>query len=209
MIRAILGPRYHSADESLYRRVVETVRKFIDDSTGIQTLGQMQGLVEMVHEFGCVPEQEILDEVGYKAIYNDALMRMVRNRVTKLRRGELSVEDFVIKNAVALLERLHRAGIRMYLASGTDQEDLLDEAVALGYAHLFEGGIHGSVGDIRKEAKRIVIDRILGDIGTEGACQMAAFGDGPVEIRETHKRGGFTQVRARCIEESPPDPRRC
>ena len=42
------------------------------------------------------------------------------------------------------------------------------------------------------EAKRIVIDRILGDIGTEGACQMAAFGDGPVEIRETHKRGGFT-----------------
>lgn len=192
MIRAILGPRYHSADESLYRRVVETVRKFIDDSTGIQTLGQMQGLVEMVHEFGCVPEQEILDEVGYKAIYNDALMRMVRNRVTKLRRGELSVEDFVIKNAVALLERLHRAGIRMYLASGTDQEDLLDEAGALGYAHLFEGGIHGSVGDIRKEAKRIVIDRILGDIGTEGACQMAAFGDGPVEIRETHKRGGFT-----------------
>ena len=192
MIRAILGSQYQSADESLYHRVVETVRKFIDDSTGIQTLVQMQGLVEMVREFGCVPEPEILDEFGYKAIYNEALMRMVRDRVTKLERGELSVEDFVIKNAVAVLERLSQAGVRMYLASGTDQEDVLEEAGALGYAHLFKGGIYGSVGDVNKEAKRIVLDRILGDIGPEVVHHLVTFGDGPVEIRETHKRGGFT-----------------
>ena len=192
MVRAILGPCYQSADESLYHRVVETVRKFIDDSTGIQTLVQMQGLVEMVREFGCVPKGDILDEFGYKAIYNEALMKMVRNRAAKLKRGELSVEDFVIKNAVALLERLSRAGVRMYLASGTDQEDVIEEASALGYAHLFEGCIYGSVGDVKKEAKRIVLDRILGDIGPEVVHHLVTFGDGPVEIRETHKRGGFT-----------------
>ena len=192
MIRAILGPLYQSADESLYHRVVETVRKFIDDSTGIQTLVQMQGLKEMVREFGCVPEPQILDEFGYKAIYNEALMRMVRDRAAKLRRGELSVEDFVIKNAVAVLERLSQAGVRMYLASGTDREDVLDEAAALGYAHLFEGGIYGSVGDVKQEAKRIVLDRILGDIGPDMVHRLVTFGDGPVEIRETHKRGGFT-----------------
>lgn len=192
MIRAILGPRYQSADESLYHRVVETVRKFIDDSTGIQTLVQMQGLKEMVREFGCVPEPQILDEFGYKAIYNEALMRMVRDRAAKLRRGELSVEDFVIKNAVAVLERLSQAGVRMYLASGTDREDVVDEAAALGYAHLFEGGIYGSVGDVKQEAKRIVLDRILGDIGPDLVHRLVTFGDGPVEIRETHKRGGFT-----------------
>ena len=192
MIRAILGPLYQSADESLYHRVVETVRKFIDDSTGIQTLVQMQGLKEMVREFGCVPEPQILDEFGYKAIYNEALMRMVRDRAAKLRRGELSVEDFVIKNAVAVLERLSQAGVRMYLASGTDREDVRDEAAALGYAHLFEGGIYGSVGDVKQEAKRIVLDRILGDIGPEVVHRLVTFGDGPVEIRETHKRGGFT-----------------
>jgi rfaE bifunctional protein kinase chain/domain len=192
MVRAILGPRYQSADESLYHRVVETVRKFIDDSTGIQTLVQMQGLVEMVREFGCVPEGDILDEFGYKAIYNEALMKMVRNRAAKLKRGELSVEDFVIKNAVALLQRLSRAEVRMYLASGTDQEDVIEEASALGYGHLFEGCIYGSVGDVKKEAKRIVLDRILGDIGPEVVHHLVTFGDGPVEIRETHKRGGFT-----------------
>jgi rfaE bifunctional protein kinase chain/domain len=192
MIRAILGSQYQSADESLYHRVVETVRKFIDDSTGIQTLVQMQELVEMVREFGCVPENEILDEFGYKAIYNEALMRMVRGRVAKLRRGELSVEDFVIKNAVATLELLSRAGVRIYLASGTDREDVVEEATALGYAHLFEGGIYGSVGDVTKEAKRIVLDRILVDIGPKAVNHLVTFGDGPVEIRETHKRGGFT-----------------
>ena len=192
MIKAILGPRYQSADESLYQRVVQTVRKFIDDSTGIQTLVQMQGLVAMVREFECTPGSEILDERGYKAIYNEALMRMVRDRVAKLRRGELSVEDFCLKNAVPLLERLHRAGVRLYLASGTDQEDVIDEAKALGYAGLFDGGIYGSVGDVKQEAKRIVLDRILGDIGPEVVRSLVTFGDGPVEIRETHKRGGLT-----------------
>ncbi len=192
MVRAILGPCYQSADEALYRRVVEAARKFIDDSTGIQTLVQMQGLVDMVRDFGCVPEAEMLDPPGYKAIYNEALMRMVRERLAKLRRKELAVEDFVVKNAVPLLARLHAAGVRLYLASGTDQQDVVDEAAALGYAHLFEGGIFGSVGDVKVEAKRIVLDRILTGIGTGVVRTLATFGDGPVEIRETRKRGGLT-----------------
>ncbi len=80
----------------------------------------------------------------------------------------------------------------MYLASGTDRQDVIQEATALGYAHLFAGCIYGSVGDVRKEAKRIVLDRLLADIGPEVVNHLVTFGDGPVEIRETHKRGGFT-----------------
>ena len=37
----------------------------------------------------------------------------------------------------------------------------------------------------------MVLDRILHDIGTNTG-QVATFGDGPVEIRETRKRGGVT-----------------
>jgi rfaE bifunctional protein kinase chain/domain len=192
MVKAILGPRYQSADESLYRKVVDAVRKFIDDSTGIQTIVQMQGLVEMVRGFECVPESDILDAAGYKRIYNDALMLMVRQRIAKLNRRELSVEDFVLKNAVGLLEALHKAGVKLYLASGTDQQDVVDEAAALGYADLFQGGIHGSVGDVKVEAKRVVLDRILTEIGSGVGRTLVTFGDGPVEIRETHKRGGLT-----------------
>jgi phosphoglycolate phosphatase-like HAD superfamily hydrolase len=134
----------------------------------------------------------MLDEFGYKQIYNEELLKMVRERERKLKRGELSLEDITLKNAVPFLQKLHDAGIKLYLASGTDVEDVKNEAQILGYDHLFGGRIYGAVGDITKEAKKIVLDRILDTIGESGFGRVATFGDGPVEIRETRKRDGIT-----------------
>jgi sugar/nucleoside kinase (ribokinase family)/phosphoglycolate phosphatase-like HAD superfamily hydrolase len=191
MVRAILGARYTSASEGLFQKVVERVRDYIDRSTGIQTLIQMHALVGMVREFGCVPPAEILDPAGYKHIYNDALMELVRARLAKLRRGDLGVEDYTLKNAVALVQALAQRGVRIYLASGTDEDDVVREAQELGYADLFTGGIHGATGDITREAKKVVLDRILEDIGPAAMDSVVTFGDGPVEMRETRRRGGF------------------
>jgi rfaE bifunctional protein kinase chain/domain len=192
MIKAILGEHFQDADEAIYHKVHDRVIDFVDKTTGIQTLVQMKGLVDLVREFGLVPEEQILDEFGYKQIYNDELLKMVRVREAKLSRGELTLEDVTLKNAVKLLETLHKSGVTLYLASGTDEVDVKNEARILGYDHLFEGGIYGAVGDVKKEAKKIVLDRILNDIGDAKTGQVAAFGDGPVEIRETRKRGGIT-----------------
>lgn len=192
MMKAILGHHFQDADEALYHKVYTRVADFIDKTTGIQTLVQMKGLVGLVREFGLVPPGEILDEFGYKEIYNNALLKMVREREAKLLKGELAVEDFTLKNAVTFLEILYNAGVKLYLASGTDEEDVKNEARILGYDHLFEGGIYGAVGDVNKEAKKIVLDRILNTIGDAPAGQLIAFGDGPVEIRETRKKGGMT-----------------
>lgn len=191
MVRAILGGGFESANESLYQRVVEQVSTYIEQSTGVQTLVQMQGLVRMVREFGCIPEQDILDEHGYKTIYNDELMKIVNARMARLGHGELAIEDFTLKNAVPFLHALHDAGVELYLASGTDQEDVFTEATTMGYASLFGDRIYGSTGDINKEAKRIVLERIMNDIGDDAGKHVVTFGDGPVEIRETRKRGGF------------------
>jgi len=191
MVRAVLGARYATADEALYHRIVNRVREFIEKTTGVQTLVQMEGLVALVREFDCVPASEILTAQGYKKVFNDALMTMVSARVEKLRCGELSPEDFAIKNAIRFLQHLHAAGVRMVLASGTDQEDVIDEAKAMGYADLFAGGIYGSIGNVHHEAKRVVLDRILRDLGPAGIAGLATFGDGPVEMRESHKRGGY------------------
>ncbi|MCI0531072.1 MAG: carbohydrate kinase family protein, partial [candidate division Zixibacteria bacterium] len=90
MVRAIMGNRYLDADESLYRKVQSRVNEFIDKTTGIQTLLQMKGLVGLIREFGLVPEEMVLDEFGYKQIYNDALLQMVNVREEKLKKGELS-----------------------------------------------------------------------------------------------------------------------
>lgn len=192
MIKAVLGEQFQEADEALYHKVQIRITEFIDKTTGIQTLVQMKELVQIVREFGCVPDEHILDEFGYKEIYNDELLKMVKVREKKILNGELALEDFTLKNAVELLQGLYDAGIKLYLASGTDVEDVKNEARILGYDHLFEGRIYGAVGDVNKEAKKIVLDRILDTIGNSVSGQIVTFGDGPVEIRETRKRGGIT-----------------
>jgi len=192
MIKAILGDKFLDADESLYQKVKARSDEFIDKTTGIQTLVQMKGLIELIREFGCVPEDKIRDEFGYKQIYNDELLIMVKVREEKFLKGELSLEDLTLKNAVPFLQKLHDAGVKLYLASGTDEADVKCEARVLGYDHLFEGRIFGAVGDITMEAKKIVLDRILDSIGEPAFGTVATFGDGPVEIRETRKRGGIT-----------------
>jgi rfaE bifunctional protein kinase chain/domain len=191
MIRAILGERWKEAEEPLYRRVEDRVREYIDITTGVQTLVQMHGLVDMVREFDVIPAGQVRDAVGYKALYNEELLAMVNRRLAKLKCGELCVEDYTMKGALPLLHSLHATGVKLYLASGTDEQDVVSEAQALGYANLFDGRIYGSVGDVKVEAKRVVLERILAEIGRDRAATIVTFGDGPVEIRETKRRGGL------------------
>ena len=190
MMRAILGGQYATADEGFFHRVKARVRSFIETTTGIQTIAQMQGLVEIVREFNLVPDAAILDAPAYKAVYNAELKKLVNVRLAKLDRKELEISDFTVKGAVRFLQSLHRAGIRLYLASGTDEEDVKIEAQRLGYGGLFTGGIFGSVGNVNKDAKKVVLERILTELsGNFG--QLVTFGDGPVEMRETVRRGGY------------------
>jgi rfaE bifunctional protein kinase chain/domain len=191
MVQAVLGPRYESADSVLLAKITKEVRTLIDRTTGIQTLVQMQRLAELVRQTGFVDEKQILDEHGYKRIFNEQLLKTIGKRISKLESGELAPIDFQIKNAMLLLRELHRRGIKLYLASGTDQLDVAAEAKTMGYADLFEGRIFGAVGDVAVEAKKIVLDRIIYEHDLAGH-QFATFGDGPVEMRETRKCGGFS-----------------
>jgi phosphoglycolate phosphatase-like HAD superfamily hydrolase len=189
MVRAVLGDHYATADAGTFAKVGEAVSQLIDKTTGIQTLVQMQSLVMLVKQFGHVPPERILDEHGYKQIYNEALLQMVTERVSKLERGELESIDFQIKNGGRLLRVLYERGVKLYLASGTDVEDVIAEARAMGYADLFEGRVFGAVGDVKVEAKKLVLERIMREHNLSGD-QFVMFGDGPVEMREARKRGG-------------------
>jgi len=190
MIKAVLGDHYETADKTLYDNVRSRVLDFIDQSTGIQTIVQMEGLVKMVEEFNLVPKQAILDKFGYKEIYNDGLMEMVNERMDKLNSGQLTVQDFTVKGAVGFLHALKDRGIKLYLASGTDKDDVINEAESLGYADLFDGGIYGSVGDISKYSKKMVIEKIIKDNNLNGN-ELLVIGDGPVEIKECRKSDGI------------------
>lgn len=190
MIEAVLGEQYRTAETLLYEKVRRRVLEYIDQSTGIQTILQMEALVEMVREFGIVPADKVLDKFGYKDLYNRALMEVVNERIARLERGQLDVGDFTVKGAVGFLDALRNRGVTLYLASGTDRDDVVREAHALGYAEFFEGGIYGAVGDVAKYSKRMVIDRIMTENHLCGA-ELVVVGDGPVEMRECRKRGGI------------------
>ena len=190
MMNAILGDKIHSLDSKFIEDTRQRALDFIDKTTGIQTILQMEGLVNMVQEYGLVPEDQILDKFGYKEIYNDALLKMVNNRVENLKNGKASVNDFTVNGAVGFLHKLHEKGVTLYLASGTDQEDVIAEADLLGYADLFNGGIFGSVGDVSKYSKKKCIRGIMDKNNLHGH-ELVVFGDGPVEIKESRRVDGM------------------
>ncbi len=186
MIEAVLGGERSAAGRE---RVGREVKELIERTTGSQTIVQMQELVELVLRHGVVAPQDVLTPGGYKRLYLDRLMKVVGRRLARLASGELDRTDFLVKGAEAFLEGLARRGVRLYLASGTDREDVLAEATALGYARLFEDRIYGSIGEVARDPKREVLKTILAEIG-DGAG-LVTFGDGPVEMRETRRAGGY------------------
>lgn len=158
------------------------VANYIDESTGIQTILQMERLVEMVREAGVVPEDQIQDAQTYKAEYNRRLLIPVQERIARLESGELSLEDVTLRGAIDLVKRMHDAGLTLYLASGTDRPDVVRESEILGVAHYFSGGIHGALRTFQEYSKDKVIKAILKDNDLHGA-EVVVIGDGPVEIR--------------------------
>lgn len=192
MVKAILGDSFDSVPDYMLKKIEERVNDLIDKTTGIRTLMQMRELISLVREFGFVDEKKILDEYGYKEIYNRQILSLVHSRMKRTETGELSKDDFKIKNAEPFLKELRKAGITLYLTSGTDTGDVIEEAGFLGYADLFNGGIYGATNEISTEAKKEVLKKIIALIGPSQMHQVVTFGDGPVEIRETKKAGGLT-----------------
>lgn len=190
MFRSIVGdpPRCRPERQTEIRREIDT---FIEETTGVQTIIQMHGLVDMVRRFGLIPEEEIQDPPAYKADYTADLRRGVDLRLSHLQVGLRSIEDFTMKGVLPFLDELKRRGVTLFLASGTDQPDTIKEAQALGYADLFTE-IHGSVDDISNDPKALVLSRLLDDIPAKERSRVCVIGDGPVEMREGRKRGCVT-----------------
>ena len=91
--------------------------------------------------------------------------------------------DILLRSRSASQETVHRVQTALRFVRA--------DAKALGYDTLFEGRIQGSVGDLNADAKKVMLERILSELGPSRAVHFVTFGDGPVEIRETKKRGGF------------------
>ena len=165
------------------------VGRYVEESTGLQTILQMDWLAEEVA--GRHGRDKALSPEGYKAVYNERLLAHIHERLARLERGEVPREEMMLAGAEAFLQAIAQRGLTLYVASGTDVEDVRHEAAALGVARYFQGGIHGAVGASRACSKAAVIRDILDAHGLEGP-ELLVVGDGPVEIREGKARGAVT-----------------
>ena len=184
MIESICG-EHEQTDE-----IVNRARQFIDETTGIQTIVQMEGLVELVKEFGFVHENKILDPKGYKQIYNDRLMVPVNERISQLESGQKTLDDYTLLGALDFCKKLYAKNINMYLASGTDQDDVRNESQKVTAAQYFKGGIYGAIGSVEEYSKDKVMKQILSENNLHGS-ELVVFGDGPVEIRNAKANGAI------------------
>lgn len=175
------GKPYDSALE-------EKVDAYIDSSTGIQTVYQMQWLKEEVEKAGF--GQDDHDVWWYKDQYNQRLMDEVSQRIYRLEKGEDAPEQYLIAGAVEFLHFLRNAGIKVYLASGTDHKDVVHEATVLGVADLFSV-IKGAPERQMSCSKEAVIKMLLEESGLPGDS-LLLIGDGKVEIALGAENGAYT-----------------
>jgi phosphoglycolate phosphatase-like HAD superfamily hydrolase len=147
----------------------------------------MMALAEEIRRRGGTP----LDPLVYKRRYLDRLSRVIRDRLEELRSGGCSPDKYLVPGARALLESLKARGLRLYLASGTDEEFMKEEADLLDVTRYFDGGVFGALDDLTAFSKRMLVARIVQLPGVLGD-QLIAFGDGYVEIEEVRQVGGIT-----------------
>ncbi|NQT38281.1 MAG: HAD family hydrolase [Planctomycetes bacterium] len=158
---------------------------FVMQLNGKQTIYQMIRLAEEVGRRGGVPEEPI----AYKQMYHERLMQRIAGRREALRSGRVEPRRMLVPGSLEMLDALQQRGARLYLASGTDRQFVVEEARLLGLEPFFGERIFGACDDYLAFSKAMVIQQILTENDVDGAA-LLGFGDGYVEIQNVKQAGG-------------------
>ena len=162
------------------------VDRYIDESTGIQTIYQMQWLARRVAGAGL----NALDPWDYKAEYNRRLMERVEQKKQSVASGAAPKEAFLVAGAIDFIKALKNAGLELYLASGTDDADVKKEAALLSAAGWFTE-IRGAPAGVAACSKEAVLQMLFESKGFTGG-EVLVVGDGKVEIALGRRHGAVT-----------------
>lgn len=166
--------------------ITDCVRTFVDTLTGKQTIFQCIQLNEEVIKRG----GKLVDPLVYKNEYLRRLMERIKHRHEELEAG-CPKEKYIVAGTVELLKELNAKGIKVYLASGTDEADVMAEVKLLGLDKYLSGGVYGATDGVMDCSKELVIHKILKD-NKISSDQLVSFGDGYVEIELVKNIGGYT-----------------
>ena len=182
MFAEMLPPLAGESEEARRRLCFEDIMRL----NGKQTIYQMIQLAERIQERGGTPREPL----WYKHEYLRRLDTRIRHRTDGLRRGVIKPDDLLVHGARPLLELLQARGLPLYLASGTDEVFVKQEAALLDLTRYFGPHIYGALDDYKQFSKKLVIERILRENRIPGG-QLLSFGDGYVEIENSKQVGGL------------------
>ena len=169
---------------------IEQLRQMIVDDimrlNGKQTIYQMIQLADRIKERGGNPQEPL----WYKHEYLRRLDERIQYRLDGLANKSIPTEELLVYGSRNLLELLSKRGLKLHLASGTDEQFVKREAELLDVSRYFQGRIYGAVDNYQSFSKKMVIDRIISENKIEGK-NLLAFGDGYVEIQNTKEVGGI------------------
>ncbi len=160
------------------------VEDFVGRLTGEQTIYQMIEFAEQIKKRGGKP----LEPLAYKHIYHDRLMEKIKDRRQGLQSGRIAPDEMMVPGVRRLIEALEQRGLTLYLASGTDQQFMREEAAMLEIDQHFDG-VYGALDDYKKFSKKILIENLIRDSEFDGE-EFLGFGDGFVEIQNVKQVGG-------------------
>jgi phosphoglycolate phosphatase-like HAD superfamily hydrolase len=172
------------------REAYDLVLADVEETIGVPTYVQMRRLTDMIaaraHTRDASSAQTIKD------VYTTALSAMVAERRERVRLGHGSRESLAVPGAAALLESFSRQlPDRLFLASGTDVDAVVESIAALGFSRFFPRERIIAAGSLGPEdcAKEQVVRRLVSEQGTgEG---IVTFGDGFPELVHTYRAGGI------------------
>jgi phosphoglycolate phosphatase len=181
MIEILLDLKTGEKESDLLQMIHEMIWK----TTGKETIYQMMDFADHVAKRGGTP----LDPREYKKMYLDRLWVKIVGRIEDLKQEKVAPEHYMVPGARELLQRLKDRGLKLYLASGTDEIYMREEARLLGVTPFFDGGVYGAQEDYKSFSKKILIQRIISNTDVRGD-EIVGFGDGYVEIEEVKLVGG-------------------
>lgn len=182
MFAEVLPPLPGETEEQRRKLAFEDIMAL----NGKQTIYQMIQLAERIRERGGKPQEPL----EYKHEYLRRLNLRIADRLEALRAGRLRTDDLLVLGTRDLLERLTARGLTLYLASGTDEQYVKQEAALLDVTRYFGPRIYGALDDYKNFSKKMVIERILRENAIPGDA-LLAIGDGYVEIQNTKEVGGL------------------
>lgn len=182
MFAEALPPRPGESAADRERLAFEDIMRL----NGKQTIYQMIQLAERIRERGGTPRPPL----DYKHEYLRRLNLRIAARVEGLRAGTTAPDALLVHGTRRLLDLLAARGLTLYLASGTDELYVKQEAELLGLTPFFGPRIYGAQDNYQGFSKKMVIERILAENRIPGE-NLLAIGDGYVEIENTKQAGGL------------------